>query len=145
MKPHKYQKSGSQNMVQGPRESPRPFQGICKVKIIFLFLILFTYLFIFGCAGSSLLCSSRGYSSLRCAGFSLQWLLLLQSPGSRHEGFSSCGTQALERRPSSCGARAQQLRSMWDLPGPGLEHVSPALAGGFLTTAPPGKPSKLFS
>ena len=29
---------------------------------------------------------------------------------------------------------------MWDLPGPGLEPVSPALAGGFLTTARPGKP-----
>ena len=28
---------------------------------------------------------------------------------------------------------------MWDLPGPGLEHVSPALAGGFLTTAPRGQ------
>ena len=28
---------------------------------------------------------------------------------------------------------------MWDLPGPGLEPVSPALAGGFLTTVPPGK------
>ena len=29
---------------------------------------------------------------------------------------------------------------MWDLPGPGLEPVSPALAGEFLTTVPPGKP-----
>ena len=29
---------------------------------------------------------------------------------------------------------------MWDLPRPGLEPVSPALAGGFLTIAPPGKP-----
>ena len=28
---------------------------------------------------------------------------------------------------------------MWDLPKPGLEPVSPALAGGFSTTAPPGK------
>ena len=28
---------------------------------------------------------------------------------------------------------------MWDLPGAGLEPVSPALAGRFLTTAPPGK------
>ena len=28
---------------------------------------------------------------------------------------------------------------MWDLPGPGIESVSPALAGGFLTTGPPGK------
>ena len=29
---------------------------------------------------------------------------------------------------------------MWDLSGPGLEPMSPALAGGFLTTALPGKP-----
>ena len=28
---------------------------------------------------------------------------------------------------------------MQDLPGPGLEPVCPALAGGFLTTAPPGE------
>ena len=28
---------------------------------------------------------------------------------------------------------------MWDLPRPGFEPVSPALAGGFLTTAQPGK------
>ena len=28
---------------------------------------------------------------------------------------------------------------MWDLPGPGIEPMSPALAGGFLTTVPPGK------
>ena len=28
---------------------------------------------------------------------------------------------------------------MWDLPGPGLKPVSPALAGGFLITVPPGK------
>ena len=32
---------------------------------------------------------------------------------------------------------------MWDLPGPGLETVFPALAGGFFTTVPPGK--SLFS
>ena len=44
------------------------------------------------------------------------------------------------RRLSSCGARAQLLRGMWDLPGPGLEPVCPALAGGLPTTAPPGKP-----
>ena len=44
------------------------------------------------------------------------------------------------RRLSSCGSRAQLLRSMWDLPRQGLEPVSPALAGRFSTTAPPGKP-----
>ena len=30
---------------------------------------------------------------------------------------------------------------MWHLPGPGIEPVSSALAGAFLTTGPPGKPS----
>ena len=44
------------------------------------------------------------------------------------------------RRLSSCGSRAQLLCGMWDLPRPGLEPVSPALAGIFSTTAPPGKP-----
>ena len=43
------------------------------------------------------------------------------------------------RRLSNCGSRAQLLCGMWDLPGPGLEPMSPALAGGFLTTVPPGK------
>ena len=33
---------------------------------------------------------------------------------------------------------------MWDLPGPGLKPVSPALPGGFLTTVPPGKPFLVF-
>ena len=45
------------------------------------------------------------------------------------------------RRLSSCGSRAQLLRGMWDLPRPGLEPVSPALAGRLPTTVPPGKPS----
>ena len=33
---------------------------------------------------------------------------------------------------------------MWDLPRPGLEPVSPALAGRFSTTVPPGKPSAVI-
>uniref|UniRef100_A0A8C0CMZ9 Uncharacterized protein n=1 Tax=Balaenoptera musculus TaxID=9771 RepID=A0A8C0CMZ9_BALMU len=33
---------------------------------------------------------------------------------------------------------------MWDLPRPGLEPVSPALAGRFSTTAPPGKPHHFY-
>ena len=31
-----------------------------------------------------------------------------------------------------------------DLPNPRTEPVSPALAGGFFTTEPPGKPSMLY-
>ena len=43
-------------------------------------------------------------------------------------------------RLSSCGSLAQLLRVTWDPPRPGLEPVSPALAGRLSTTAPPGKP-----
>ena len=46
-------------------------------------------------------------------------------------------------RLSSCGSRAQLLRGMWDPPRPGLKPVSPALAGRFSTTVPPGKPQGL--
>ena len=59
--------------------------------------------------GLSLVAASRGYSPLWCTGFSLRWLLLLRNTGSRHTGFSSCGSRALERRLSSCGSQAQQL------------------------------------
>ena len=53
------------------------------------------------------------------------------------------GWQALERRLSSCGPQAQLPSSMCNLPRPGIKPVSPALAGEFLTTGPPGK-SLLF-
>ena len=49
------------------------------------------------------------------------------------------------RRLSSCGSQTQLLRGMWDLPRPGLEPVSPALAGRFSTTAPPGKPYLFYT
>ena len=49
------------------------------------------------------------------------------------------------RRLSNCGSRAQLLCGIWDLPRPGLEPVSPALAGRLSTTAPPGKPIWLSS
>ena len=48
------------------------------------------------------------------------------------------------RRLSNYGSWAQLLRGMWDLPRPGLEPVSPALAGRFSTTVPPGKPWSVF-
>ena len=110
-------------------------------KITYLIYFLNFYLFIYfwlrwvfvAVCGLSLVAVSGGYSSLWCAGFSLRWLLLLWSAGSRREGFSSCGSWALEHRLSSCGTQAQVLHGMWDLPGPGLKPVSPALAGGFLT------------
>ena len=92
----------------------------------------------------SLFVASGGHSPLRCAGLSLRWPCRAQAPGTWASvvvarRLSSCDSQALECRLSTCGSRAQPLRGMWDLPGPGLEPVSPALAGGLPTTAPPGK------
>ena len=101
--------------------------------------VFLQFYFIFDCAGSSLL--QDGFLQLRrvgatlqlrWTGFSLHWLLLLQSSGSRHTGFGSCGT------------RPQWSWGMWDLPGPGIKPVSPSLAGGFLSTEPPGKPNRVF-
>ena len=114
---------------------------ILKVFLKFIYCIYFWLHWVFVAVhGLSLVAVSGGYSSLWCTGFSLRWLLLLQSMGSRRPGFRGCGSQALESRLRSCGTRALLLRGMWDLPEPGIEPMSPALAGGFLTTVPPGKP-----
>ena len=136
--------------------------GLCLNQgTYFLFVnkfIYFIYLF-FGCFGSSLLHAGflqlrRAGATLRCGagashcgGFSCcgAWALGTRASVVVAHGLSSCGSRALEHRLSSCGAWAQLLRGMWDPPGPGLKPVSPALAGGFLTTAPPGKPKELIS
>ena len=49
------------------------------------------------------------------------------------------GVRALEQRLTSCGTQGSLLRGLWDLPGLGIEPMSPALAGRFSTTGPPGK------
>ena len=52
-----------------------------------------------------------------------------------------CGLLALGPMGfSDFGAQAYRLfLGMWTPPGPGIETISPALAGGFLPTVPPGK------
>ena len=77
----------------------------------------------------------------RCGGFSCCGAQALGTQASAvvARGLSNCGPWALQRRLSSCGARASLPHGMWDLPRPGLELVSPALAGRFLTPEPPGK------
>ena len=40
---------------------------------------------------------------------------------------------------SSCGAWAELPLGVWDVPGPGIEPVIPALAGELSTTGPSGK------
>ena len=71
---------------------------MCIICLFYKFIYLFIYFWlrwIFVAAhGLSLVVVSRGYSSLWCMSFSLRWLLLLKSTGSRHAGFSSCGLRA---------------------------------------------------
>ena len=79
---------------------------------VYIFLILFYFWLccVFVAAlGLSLVAGSGGYSSLWCAGFSLRWLLLLRSTGSRRTGFSSCGTWAQQLWLVGSRAQAQQL------------------------------------
>ena len=106
-----------------------------KDRFFFLFINLFIYFWLcwvfVSVWGLSLVVASGGHSSSPCAGLSLSWPLVAEYR------LQTC-------RLSSCGPRAQLLRGMWDLPRPGLEHVSPALAGRFSTTAPPEKPDRLF-
>ena len=98
----------------------------------------------------------------------LYWVSLLRglfSSCSKRGLLSSCGAWASHRRGASCwgawapGARASVaaahgltsfgswawlLRGMWNLPGPGIKPLSHALAGGFLSTVPPGKASSAY-
>ena len=93
----------------GPFLHLLPGHSSCLATVLAFFSLFLK--FVFGCIfvaarGLSLVAASRGYSSLQCAGFSLWWLPLLRSTGSRPTGFSSCGSRALECRLSSCGTRA---------------------------------------
>ena len=77
---------------------PTCFQEDCMCVCMYVCMYVFIYgwlRWVFVAArGLSLVAANRGYSSLQCTGFSLRWLLLLQSTGSRRAGFSSCGSRA---------------------------------------------------
>ena len=105
--------------------------------IFFFFKELFIYLFL---AALGLRFCARAFSSCGKRG-----PLFIAVRGPLTVAASLVAEHRLQTRTlSSCGSRAQPLRGMWDLPRPGLEPVSPALAGRFSTTAPPGKPYCCF-
>ena len=130
---------------------PLPVHNLLCILLLFLFLLFITlvlfssyfflnfkkifYLFIYfwlcwvfvSVRGLSLVAASGDHSSLQCTGLSLSWPLVAE------HRLQTC-------RLSSCGSRAQLRHGMWDLPRPGLEPVSPALAGTLSTTVPAGKP-----
>ena len=88
------------------------------------FFKIFIYL---GCVGSSLLHVQLVGATLQqqCVGFSLKWLLLLQSTGSKVGRFQQSWHMGL--------VALQHVKS------PGIKPVSPAPTGRFLITGPPGK------
>ena len=100
--------SGSVESTSGPPGKSLMLYFFLKKKS-FIYL-----LFIFGCAGSPLLCAGlfpplvvvgRGYSSLWCLGFhcgGFSWCKA-QALG---RGFSGCSTRTLECGLSSCAAGA---------------------------------------
>ena len=100
----RYEGTDSQQLIMPRGRVTGNIQKVLQEAIFFgfLFLINLFILFIYfwlcwvfvAAHGLSLVVASGGYSSLRCAGFSLRWLLLLQSTGSRCAGFSSCGAWA---------------------------------------------------
>ena len=99
------------------RRQAGPMWGVLLVSIL-------SILFIFGCAGSSLL--------LRLPLAAVSWGVT-----------PHCGvwaSLAVEHRLNSCATQALLLQGMRDLPGPGIEPMSPALTGEFFTTGPPRKP-----
>ena len=112
--------------------------GICIQNLhsfylfIYLFIYLFTYLMVVlglrFCARALSSCGKRGPLFIVVRGP----LTIVASLVAEH--------RLQMRRLSNCGSRASSICGMWDLPRPGLEPVSPALAGRFSTTAPPGKP-----
>ena len=53
--------------------------------------------------------------------------------------FSSCSSHAMGHRLDRYGTQTQLFCSVWNLPGPGVKPVAPALANGFLPTEPPRK------
>ena len=98
-------------------------------RCLLLLLVLFTCFWLhWACVAArelSLVAASRGYSLV--AAYRLR--IAVASLVAEHR----------LRVFTRYSARASLPRSMWNLPRSGIEPGSPALAGGFLTTRPPGK------
>ena len=82
--------------------------------IVVFVCLFFIYLFLAAlgfccCARALSSCGSGGHSLLWSTCFSLQWLLLLWSTGSRHAGFSSRGSRTQQLWLVGSRAQAQQL------------------------------------
>ena len=110
-------------------------EGLGTANMDFLLFLLFALKFIYVFMTERVFIAAWGLSpvaAIRAPLVSVHGLLALVASLAAERGSRA-------QRLSSCSAWAQLLRSMWDLPGPGMELIFPTLAGGFLTTGPPGK------
>ena len=122
---------------------------VCLFFFMNLFIYLLAALVLRCCRWAFSSCSERGATlhcgarASHCGGFSCCGARALGTWASVvvAHGLQRAGSVAVAHRLSSCGTWAQLLCGMWNLPRPGFEPVSPALAGGFLTAAPPRKPT----
>ena len=103
------------------------FYGFFKKKFIYLFLDALSLHWFFFFFGVDFLRFSLASASRDCSPVVVLGRLVVVA------------SLVAERGLSSCGTRPQLPRGLWDLPRPGMEAISPALAGGFLSTTPQGK------
>ena len=96
------------------------------LQLIFIYLVLWHWVFVAE-QQLSLVASSGGFPLVRCEGFLFWWLSLI-------------GVQA-----SVVAAHGLVAPCHVNLPRHGIKPLSPTLAGGFSSTAPPGKSQVSFS
>ena len=125
----------------------------CYKKFFYVCIYLVSHfwlhwLFLAAC-GLSLVVMRRGCSWLQCVDFSPRWLLLSQISGSRASRLQSLWHMDSAVVAPRLGAQAQQLwragflapRHMGSSQTRDQTPMPLALAGGFFTIEPPGKPA----
>ena len=133
------------------------FDCLWFFSLFFFFIIIIIYLFL---AALGLHCCLRAFSSCGERGLlfvAVHGLLIAVVSLVTEHGLQARRLQQLWHVGSVVVARGLQSAgsvvvthglscsaACGNLPRPGIKPVSPALAGGFLTTAPPGKPCGSF-
>ena len=108
------------------------FICLTALALSIFFFTLCLYMAVLGlrcCASFSLVSKSGGYSSLRCRGFSC-----CRAPALGHTGPVIAVLELWNTGPVVAAHGLSCSEAC------GIKPVSPALAGRFLTTEPPGKP-----
>ena len=107
------------------------------VEKLYRYYIVFKFIYLLAALGLPVACElslvvvSGGYSFLQCFGLLIEVASLVYTIGCRHTGSAVVALGTL------------LPRGMWNILGAVIKPMFPALADGFLTTGPPGKPYNL--